>query len=277
MNPIVEREIILIEADRAEANYWRDLWRYRELFVILAWRDLSVRYRQTAAGMLWALIQPLVTMAVFVVFGRLAGTPTQGAPRALLVLAAVLPWQFFAAALGASSGSLIANSHLISKVYFPRLLIPISALAVSFVDFLVSAALLMVFMLIYGQLPDWRCVAMPFFALIAAGAAFGGGLWFTALTVKYRDFRYIVPFALQVGVFLSPVAFSSTLVPVAWRWLYMLNPMAVAIEGFRWSLLNGRGEVALTPIVTACVVVVALVATGLAYFRRVEQTFADVI
>lgn len=259
------------------AQYWQDLWRYRELFVFLAWRDLLVRYKQTVIGVAWSVIRPLLTMVVLTfVFGRVAKLPSDGTPYPILVFSAMLPWQFFANALSESSSSLITNIPLISKVYFPRLAIPASAVVASFVDFLISFCILVVMMAFYGVMPTWRMLALPLFVLLAFGAAIGAGLWFAALNVRYRDFRYIIPFVIQFGLYISPVGFSSRVVPEEWRLLYSANPMVGVIDGFRWSIL-GRSDI-YWPGVWLSVVTVALVSgTALAYFRRTERTFADVI
>ena len=272
------RELIL-EAGRAERHYWRDLWHYRELFYTLAWRDLAVRYKQTAIGVSWALIRPLLTMVVFtVVFGKLAKLPApDGVPYALLVFAAMLPWQFVATGVSEASASLIGNASLISKVYFPRLIVPAASVITSFADFLVSFVILLGLMTWYQYAPDWRILTLPFFILLAVGAVSGLGVWLCALNVKYRDFRYVVPFVVQVGLYISPVGFSSVVVPEAWRLLYNLNPLVGVIEGVRWAVL--RGSTPLDPIaVLMSVVTVALVlASGLWYFRNTEKSFADVI
>jgi lipopolysaccharide transport system permease protein len=210
----MKSQVLTIEAGHSESQYWRDLWKYRELFYFLAWRDILVRYKQTAIGIVWSLIRPLLTMVVFtVVFGNLAKLPSQGVPYPILVFTAMLPWQFFSNALSESSNSLITNSNLISKVYFPRLIVPTSAVIVSFVDFLISGMLLLGLMAWYNFVPDWRILTLPFFILIAFAAAMGTGLWLAALNVEYRDFRYIVPFIVQFGLYISPVGFSSSIVP----------------------------------------------------------------
>lgn len=268
---------IVLEAGRASRHYWADLWRFRELLGFLAWRDIKVRYKQTTLGVLWALIQPAVTLAVFTfIFGKLAGMPSGHAPYPLLVLCGLLPWQLFAAAFSNASGSLVANTHLISKVYFPRLIVPLSSIAVALIDFAVVLLLLALVCLWWQFVPDWRIMLLPLFILLTLLTAIGTGLWLTALTVKYRDFRFVVPFLLQVGLFLSPVGFSSTNLP-NWQVVYSLNPMVGAIDGFRWCLL--RGEPALTPANLAISVGMALVllASGLWYFRHTERTFADII
>ena len=276
MEPNSPPEIIL-EAGRANRNYWHDLWRFRELLGFLAWRDIKVRYKQTTLGVLWALIQPAVTLAVFTfIFGKLAGMPSGNAPYPLLVLCGLLPWQLFSAAFSNASGSLVANTHLISKVYFPRLIVPLSSVAVALIDFAVVLVLLAVMCLWWQFTPDWRIIVLPLFIVLTLLTAIGTGLWLTALTVKYRDFRFVVPFLLQVGLFLSPVGFSSTNLP-NWRFIYSLNPMVGAIDGFRWCLLHG--EPALDPLNLAISIGMAalLLASGIWYFRRTERTFADLI
>jgi len=276
MEPNSPPEIIL-EAGRANRNYWQDLWRYRELLGFLAWRDIKVRYKQTTLGVLWALIQPAVTLAVFTfIFGKLAGMPAGNAPYPLLVLCGLLPWQLFSAAFSNASGSLVANTHLISKIYFPRLIVPLSSVAVALIDFVVVLVLLAILYLWWQFTPDWRIIFLPLFIVLTLLTAIGTGLWLTALTVKYRDFRFVVPFLLQVGLFLSPVGFSSTNLP-NWRFVYSLNPMVGAIDGFRWCLL--RGEPVLEPLNMAISIGMAavLLISGLWYFRHTERTFADLI
>lgn len=269
---------IVIEAGRAERNYWRDLWRYRELFYFLAWRDILVRYKQTAIGVLWALIRPLLTMIVFtLVFGKLAKLPSGGVPYPILVFAALLPWQFFSSAFTEAGNSLITNSNLISKVYFPRLVVPTSAVIVSFADFLISGVILAGLMLWYGYSPDLRIVFLPLFILIAFAAAMGSGLWVAALNVEYRDFRYIVPFVVEFGLYVSPVGFSSSIVPEKWRLLYSLNPMVGVIDGFRWSILGGSARIFWPGFLLSIFMVLAMLISGIVYFRRMEKTFADVI
>ena len=268
----------MIEAGRIERQYWRDLWSYRELFYFLAWRDILVRYKQTVFGVAWALLRPLITMIVFtVVFGRLANLPSDGAPYPILVFAAMLPWQFFASALQQCSNSLINDRRLISKVYFPRLIVPLGAVIVSFVDFLLSGTILLGLMAWFRFIPTWRILTLPAFILVAAAATVGGGLWFAALNVKYRDFRYVVPFVVQLGLYISPVGFSSALVPEQWRLLYSLNPMVGVIDGFRWAIL-GESSILFWPgFLLSLVGVGLLLMTGIRYFRKTERTFADVI
>jgi lipopolysaccharide transport system permease protein len=268
---------LIIEAGRTERRYWRDLWRFRELFYFLAWRDILVRYKQTVIGVLWALVRPIVTIVVFsVVFGRLANLPSEGVPYPILVCAAMLPWQFFASAFAESGNSLISNTNLISKIYFPRLIIPASAIIVSLVDFLISFAVLAGLMLWYGVFPNWRILTLPAFVLIAFAAAMGAGLWIAALNVKYRDFRHLIPFIVQIGLFISPVGFSSMIVPEQWRLLYSMNPMVGVIDGFRWAIL-GSASLYWPGVVLSLLLVALILFTGFAYFRRTERTFADII
>jgi lipopolysaccharide transport system permease protein len=270
---------LIIEAGRTEKQYWKDLWRYRELFYFLAWRDILVRYKQTVIGIAWALIRPLLTTIVFtIVFSTLAKLPSEdGAPYPILVFAAMLPWQFFANALTECSNSLINNANLIAKVYFPRLIVPASAVIVSFVDFLISGMILLALMAWYNFVPSWRILTLPFFMVIAFAAAIGCGLWLSALNVQYRDFRYIVPFIVQFGLYISPVGFSSNIVPQRWRWLYSLNPMVGVIDGFRWAILGGKTELYWLGFFLSVGLVLLLLVSGIWYFRRMERTFADVI
>lgn len=269
---------LIIEAGRAEKQYWKDLWLYRELFYFLAWRDILVRYKQTAIGLAWALIRPFLTMIVFtVVFGAIANLPSGGVPYPLLVFSAMLPWQFFANALSECSNSLISNSNLISKVYFPRLIVPASAVIVSFVDFLISGMILLGLMAWYNFVPSWRIMTLPIFILVAFAAAMGVGLWLAALNVEYRDFRYIVPFIVQFGLYISPVGFSSSVVPQQWRLLYSLNPMVGVIDGFRWAILGDEFAIYLPGFFLSVGLVFLVFITGIWYFRKVERRFADVI
>jgi len=269
---------LIIEAGKTERQYWQDLWRYRELFLFLAWRDIAVRYKQTAIGVAWALIRPLLTMIVFtIVFGKIAKLPAGGVPYPILVFAGLLPWQFFASALAECSDSLVVNSNLISKVYFPRLIVPISAVIVSFIDFLLAGMILLVLMIVYQFYPTWRILTLPIFIAIAFAAAMGGGLWLAALNVRYLDFRYAVSFIIQFGWYISPVGFSSSIVPAQWRWLYSLNPMVGVIDGFRWAILGGEYQIYPLGFVLSLSFVVFLLVTGIAYFRNTERTFADII
>ncbi len=274
----VSQQVLIIEAGRSERHYWRDLWRYRELFYILAWRDILVRYKQTIIGFAWALIRPFLTMVVFVfVFSKLAKLPSEGTPYPILVFAALLPWQFFSNAFTEAGNSLITNANMISKVYFPRLVVPASAVIVSFVDFLISGIILVGLMFWYGFAPDWRILTLPLFILIAFAAAMGAGLWTAALNVKYRDFRYIIPFVVQFGLYVSPVGFSSIIVPEQWRLLYSLNPMVGVIDGFRWAILGGNTQLYWPGFLLSIFLVLVILVTGIVYFRKTEKIFADVI
>lgn len=277
-----------IEAGHSEKRYWRDLWRYRELLFILAWRDVAVRYKQTVAGAAWALLQPLLNMIIMtVVFGKLAGLPSLGnAPYAIMVFAAILPWQFFSNALSNAGQSVVSNAGMISKVYFPRAIIPTSSVLVSLVDFLVSLLILAGLMAWYEYWPTWRLIALPIFTFIALLAATGAGLFITALTVRYRDFRFIVPFVVQFGMYLSPVAFSSDLVrqklaehhmSPAWFFVYCLNPLVGVIDGFRWAILGGGAVGFHFGTLVSLAVAVGLFVGGLAFFRKTERMFADII
>jgi len=276
--PLSHPDELVIEADRQEAQYWTDIWRYRELFVFFAWRDIIVRYKQTVVGISWALIQPIITVTIFtIVFGRIARLPSEGAPYPMLVLAGLLPWQFFADAVSGASNSLISNSNLVSKVYFPRLIVPAAAVVTTLVDFLIAFAILVALMVWYQAFPDWRVLALPLFVLLAAGAAIGAGLWLAALNVKYRDFRFVVPFMLQAGLYISPVGFSTTVVSPSWRILYSLNPMVSVIDGFRWSLLRGSTALYMPGLAVSALVVVVILVSGIHHFRRTERHFADLI
>jgi lipopolysaccharide transport system permease protein len=267
-----------IAAGHAERQYWRDLWRYRELFYFLAWRDILVRYKQTTIGIAWAILRPLLTMIVFtIVFGQLAKLPAQGTPYPILVFTAMLPWQFFANSLSECSNSLINNANLLSKVYFPRLVLPTSAVIVSFIDFLISGIILLGLMIGYQFVPTWRILVLPVFILIAFGIAMGSGLWLAALNVKYRDFRYVVPFIIQFGLYISPVGFSSSIVPERWRWVYSLNPMVGVIDGFRWAILGGEVSLYWPGFFISIGLVILLLVSGIRYFRAYERSFADVI
>ena len=270
---------LIIEPGLAEKHYWRDLWRYRELFFVLAWRDVAVRYKQTVIGLAWALIQPLATMLVFtIIFGKVAKLPSEGAaPYALMVYAGLLPWQLFATSLTGASNSLIGNANLISKVYFPRLIVPTSAVVVAFVDFLVSFAILGCLMIWYQFLPGWQILTLPFFILMAFLASLGPGLWITALNVKYRDFRYIIPFIVQFGLYVSPVGFSSTVVPEQWRLLYSINPVVGVIDGFRWAILGSESNLYLPGFILSWGVIVFFLWLGIRQFRKMEKSFADLI
>jgi len=270
---------IIIEPGRTEKNYWTDLWRYRELFIILSWRDLAVRYKQTIIGILWAIIRPLLTMIVFtVMFGRVAKLPSDGhAPYALMVFAAMLPWMLFSNSLSEASNSLIGNANLISKVYFPRMIVPSATIITALVDFLISFVILVAMMIYYQFMPGWHILFIPFFIILALLASFGPGLWITALNVKYRDFRYVIPFIVQFGLYISPVGFSSNVVPENWRLLYSLNPMVGVIDGFRWCILGGNSPLYLPGFLLSMAIIVFFLWLGVTRFRKMEKTFADII
>ena len=269
---------LVIEAGKIETQYWKDIWIYRELFYFLAWRDILVRYKQTFIGIAWALLRPFLTMVVFsFIFGILAKLPSDGVPYPILVFAAMLPWQFFANALSECSNSLINNANLLSKVYFPRLIVPTSAVIVSFVDFMISGMILLGLMAWYNFIPTWRILSLPLFIAIAFIAAMGAGLWLAALNVKYRDFRYIVPFIVQFGLYISPVGFSSNIVPEKWRLIYSLNPMVSVIDGFRWAILGGESNLYILGFILSLTLVIIIFISGIWYFRRMERSFADII
>jgi lipopolysaccharide transport system permease protein len=273
------RQRVLIKAGQAERNYWRDLWRYRELFQVLAWRDVAVRYKQTAVGIAWAFLRPFLTMVIFtVIFGKVAKLPADGsAPYALMVLAAMLPWQFFANALFETSNSLIANANLIGKVYFPRLIVPTATVVVALIDFLISFVILVGVLIWYRFVPEWQIILLPIFVGLACLASLGPGLWITSLNVKYRDFRYVIPFLVQFGLYVSPVGFSSNVIPNEWRLLYSLNPMVGVIDGFRWCILGGDSPLYLPGFAVGLGVTAFFVWLGITKFRRMERTFADLI
>ena len=269
----------MIEAGRTERHYWHDLWRYRELFSVLAWRDISVRYKQTVIGAAWALIRPFLTMVVFtVIFGKLAKLPSDGTtPYALMVFAGMLPWSFFATALSDSSNSLIANANLISKVYFPRLIVPMAAVVVAFIDFLISFAILVGLMVWYAFVPGWHILLLPIFTAVAFITSFGVGVWITALNVKYRDFRYVIPFIVQLGLYVSPVGYSSGIIPDEWRLAYSLNPMVGVIDGFRWCILGGESQIYWPGFVLSLGIAGFFLWLGIRQFRKTEKSFADLI
>lgn len=270
---------LVLECGRAERHYWRDIWAYRELFAILAWRDVSVRYKQTAIGVAWALLQPLLTMIVFtVVFGRVAKLPSEGtAPYPVMVFAGMLPWLLFSSILSGASNSLVLNANLIGKVYFPRLIVPTAVGLVSLVDFGINFVLLAVLMLWFRFVPSWHMIFLPLFILLAMLASLGPALLMTAMNVKYRDFRYIIPFIVQFGVYASPVGFSSSVVPAKWRFWYSLNPVVGAIDGFRWCVLGGQSPLYIPGFLLSLSVVPVFLWQGIGYFRRTERTFADLI
>jgi lipopolysaccharide transport system permease protein len=273
------QDVIIIEPGGRELHYWLDLWRYRELFQVLAWRDLSVRYKQTVIGVLWAVIRPFLTMVVFtIIFSRIAKLPSDGtAPYALMVFAGMLPWTFFSTALAEASNSLISNANLISKVYFPRMIVPTASVVVAFVDFLISFCILVAVMIWYQFLPGWQILFLPALIVLAFLASIGPALWITALNVKYRDFRYVIPFIVQFGLYLSPVGFSSNVVPDNWRALYSLNPIVGVIDGFRWSILGGQGLIYLPGLTISIAVTIFFLWFGVSRFRKMEKSLADLV
>ena len=278
MNQLNE-SVLIIEPGRTEKNYWADLWRYRELFLILAWRDISVRYKQTIIGVAWAIVRPFLTMVVFtVIFGRLAKLPSDGStPYALMVFAAMLPWTLFSTSLGEASNSLIGSANLISKVYFPRLIIPTATVVTAFVDFLISFLIMAGMMIYYKFAPGWNMLLLPGFIILALLASLGPGLWITALNVKYRDFRYVIPFVVQFGLYVSPVGFSSKVVPEKWRLLYNLNPMVGVIDGFRWCILGGESSIYWPGFALSLAIIAFFLWLGVSQFRKMEKSFADLI
>ncbi len=275
----MSEQILILEPGRAEKNYWTDLWRYRELFLILAWRDVAVRYKQTIIGVAWAVIRPFLTVVVFtVIFGKLAGLPSDGTvPYALMVFAGMLPWYLFATSLGEASNSLVSNANLLSKVYFPRLIVPCATVVVSLIDFLISFVILAGMMLWYRFSPSPQILLLPLFIVLALLASIGPGLWITSLNVKYRDFRYVIPFIVQFGLYVSPVGFSSSVVPEKWRLLYNLNPMVGVIDGFRWCILGGDSPLYWPGFLVSLAIVAFFLWLGVSRFRRMEKTFADII
>jgi lipopolysaccharide transport system permease protein len=270
--------VTIIEPDGAGRRYWQDLWAYRELFYFLAWRDILVRYKQTVLGAAWAIVRPLLVMIVLtVIFGRVAKLGSDGTPYPLLVFAGMLPWQFFSNAFTDAGNSLILNESMVSKIYFPRLMIPASSVIVSFVDFLIAGSVFAVLMAWYRFLPDWRIFTLPLLVAVMFAAAIGTGLWIAALSIKYRDVRYLVPFAVQFGLYISPVGFSSSVIPDSWRLLYSVNPAVGIIDGFRWALFGGNSPFYWPALALSCGVTFALLISGILYFRKTERLFADVI
>ena len=281
MNRPTRRSVqeLIIEPGGAKRHYWLDLWRYRELFQVLAWRDVSVRYKQTVIGAAWAIIRPFLTMVVFtVIFGKLANLPSEGlAPYAIMVFVGMLPWTFFSSALSDVSSSIVGSANLISKVYFPRLIIPMAAAGVAFVDFAINFMMLVALMIWYQFVPSWQIMLLPGFVVLAVLVGFGPGLWLTALNVKYRDFRYIIPFLVQLGLYASPVGYSSTIVPEQWRLLYSSNPVVGVIDGFRWCVLGGQSQLYLPSFLLSIGVAAFFLWFGIRQFRKMESRFADLM
>jgi len=270
------KDYIIIEAGKSEKNYFRDIWRYRELFYFLSWRDILVRYKQTVIGVAWSVIRPVLTMIVFtIIFGKIAKLPSTNAPYPILVFTALLPWQFFSNALQESSNSLISNSSMISKIYFPRIIMPVSSMIVALVDFAISFVILGIIMIFYHFIPSWKIIFMPLFLLLAILVSTGAGLLISALNVKYRDFRYIVPFIIQFGLYISPVGFSSDTIPSKWRIIYSLNPMVGVIDGFRWSIIGKGVQFYIPGFAISIILTIILFIVALMYFRKTEKTFAD--
>jgi lipopolysaccharide transport system permease protein len=275
----MKENIIILEKNSSKLNYWKDIWHYRELFYILAWRDISVRYKQTVFGVLWAILRPFLTMIVFtVIFSKLAKLPSEGnIPYAIMVFAGMLPWTLFSTALTEASNSLIANANMISKVYFPRLIIPSATVITSFIDFLIGLGLMFGLMIYYHFLPGWQIIFLPVFMLLAFLASLGPGLWVTGLNVKYRDFRYIVPFVVQFGLYISPVGFSSNVIPEKYRLIYSLNPMVGVIDGFRWCVLGDGVKIYWPGFYVSMGVILGFMWVGITSFRKLERSFADLI
>jgi lipopolysaccharide transport system permease protein len=271
---------IIIEHGKIEKNYWRDLFQYRELFFILSWRDIKVKYKQTILGVLWAVIRPLLTMLIFsFVFGKVAKMNEVGnIPYSIVVFAGLLPWQFFSNSLMESSGSLIGNERLITKVYFPRLIIPASSIITSFIDFFISFIILIFLFFLYGYTPPMQILFIPFFSLFTFLASFGPGLWLTAMNVKYRDFRYVIPFIVQFGLFISPVGYISSKIPNEWIWIYSINPMVGVIDGFRWCIVDKADNPLISyPFYISLIVTICFLWLGISQFRKMEKDFADLI
>jgi lipopolysaccharide transport system permease protein len=269
---------LVIEANKSKLHYWKDIWAYRELFYFLAWRDILVRYKQTVIGIAWSVIRPFLTMVVLtIVFGRIAGLPSGGVPYAVMVYAAMLPWQYFSISFSESSNSLISNSNLLTKVYFPRLIIPTTALVVSLIDFMISMGILVLLMIYYQFMPGWQILTLPLFLLLATITSMGAGYFISSLNVQYRDFRYIVPFIVQFGLYVSPVGFSSDTIPDKWRLLYSLNPMVGVIDGFRWAILGGNTKIYLPGFILSVFISLGLLFLGIRTFRKMERIFADVV
>ena len=277
MDKVEEFELV-IEHGTSNKKYWRDLWSYRELFTFLAWRDLLVRYKQTVIGIVWSVIRPVLTMMVFtMIFGKLAKLPAGNVPYPILIFAAMLPWQLFSSSLSDISNSLLANSGMISKIYFPRLIIPTSTMIVCLVDFLISFIILIILMIYYNFVPDWRIITLPVLLLLSLAAALGPGLWLAALNVKYRDFKYIVPFIIQIGFYISPVGFSSNVIPQNLRLFYSINPMVGVIDGFRWAILGGQAQIYWPGFLLSLLLITLILWGGIQFFRKTERNFADII
>ncbi len=272
----IKKNITVIQAGKHEKQYLIDLWAYRELFFFLSWRDILVRYKQTVIGIAWSIIRPILTMIVFtIIFGKIAKLPSDNVPYPILVFVALLPWQFFANALQSSGGSLVSNAGMISKVYFPRMIVPASSIIVAFIDFSISFIILIILMFWYRFVPGWKVVTIPLFLILAILLSLGVGFLISSLNVKYRDFQYIVPFMIQFGLYVSPVGFSSDVIPQKWRVIYSLNPMVGIIDGFRWAFFGTQTNYLLLSIIFSVVIITILLFIGVWYFRKTERTFVD--
>ena len=276
---------IVIEPGTENSNYWKDLWNYRGLFYFLAWRDILVRYKQTAIGIVWSVLRPLVTIVVFtLVFNKLGNfSSDEGVPYAIMVCAGMLPWQFFASAFSESANSLISNSNLLSKVYFPRLIVPASTIIVCLIDFFISFAILIGLFAWYQFIPGWKILLLPLFLLLSTITAFGTGLYIATLNVKYRDFKYVIPFIVQFGLYISPVGFSSSVIynndkiPQLVKYLYALNPMVGVIDGFRWCILGSNTPLHIPEFIASITISILFLFVGIRYFRKMEKSFVDII
>jgi lipopolysaccharide transport system permease protein len=278
---MVQRTVITPE--NTDSNYWKDVWRFRGLCYFLAWRDVLVRYKQTAIGIAWSVLRPALTIGVFWFIGWFFKIPDEGVPRIIMVTAATLPWQFFSSAFSEAANSLISNQNLLTKVYFPRIIVPVSTVIVCLIDFLISFAILVVIMIFLRYTPGWQIMLLPFFLVLALLTAMGSGLFIAALNVKYRDFRYVIPFIVQFGLYVSPIAFSSNTIfasvdiPNWAKVLYALNPMVGVIDGFRWCITGGEMAIATVPFAISMAITALMLVVGVRYFRRMEKSFADVI
>ncbi len=277
-----QEQTFIIEADRPDADYWKDVWRYRGLFYYLAWRDVLVRYKQTVIGIAWSVLRPLLYIGVFLLFGKIFGKQSGPIPDALIIAAGVLPWQLFATAFSESAGSVVGNANLLTKVYFPRIIVPASTLIVALIDFAVALVLLIIFLLVFGYAPSSNIIFFPLFMILAIVTASGSGFLIAALNVKYRDFRYVVPFIVQVGMFVTPVGFESSriysdAVPGFLQKLYALNPMVGVVDGFRWCILGDDIVMHWDMVAISASFSILLLIIGIRYFRRVESTFADIV
>ena len=269
---------LIIEANKSKLHYWKDIWAYRELFYFLAWKDILVRYKQTVIGIAWSVIRPFLTMIVLtIVFGKIAKLSSGGVPYAIMVFAAMLPWQYFSTSFAEASNSLITNANLLTKVYFPRLIIPTTSIVVSLIDFLISLGIMVILMVYYQFMPSWQIITLPLFLMLATITSLGTGFFISSLNVQYRDFRYIVPFIIQFGLYISPVGFSSDRIPEKWRLLYSLNPMVGVIDGFRWAILGGSNKLYLPGFFLSIIISLVFLYLGIRTFRKMERIFADVV